>query len=256
VVSAQYPATVGASPVSVGSQTLQAMMSAMSKAMPGRAITSWAMRNGHYIFGIDPRTKERYVTTTFDMDGGTGAVSGFDGHEGPCGMGSLGTVNKGNVEELEMRFPWKYKRWEFLTDSAGDGRWRGGSGMHWEVENQGGEAGIATGSSDGELVNGPGALGGEPTRNNRGLLIRDGEQSVVRGHRLYQLKTGDRIRKLTGGGAAVGNPAERDPEAVLWDVLNEYVSVEKARSVYKVAVDRAARKILWDETRTLRGGSA
>ena len=252
VVSAQYPATVGASPVSVGSQTLQAVMSAMSKAVPERAITSWAMRNGHYIFGTDPRTKERYVTTTFDMDGGTGAVAGFDGHEGPCGMGSLGTVNKGNVEELEMRFPWKYKRWEFVTDSPGDGRWRGGSGMHWEVENLGGEAGIATGSSDGELVNGPGALGGEPTRNNRGFLIREGEQSIVRGHRLYQLKTGDRIRKLTGGGAAVGRAVERDPEAVLRDVIDEYVSVEKARDVYKVAIDKTGRRILWDETRKLR----
>ena len=252
VVSAQYPATVGASPVSVGSQTLQAVMSAMSKAMPERAITSWGMRNGHYIFGTDPRSRERYVTTTFDMDGGTGAVSGFDGHEGPCGMGSLGTVNKGNVEELEMRFPWNYKRWEFVADSGGAGRWRGGSGMHWEVQNEGGEAGVATGSSDGEVVRGPGALGGEPTRNNRSFLIRDGDESVVRGHRLYQLKTGDTLLKLTGGGAGVGKPAERDPQDVLWDVLNEYVSVEKAREIYKVAIDPVARRVLEDETRSLR----
>ena len=252
VVSAQYPATVGASPVSVGSQTLQAVMSAMSKAMPEHAITSWAMRNGHYIFGVDPRSKERYVTTTFDMDGGTGATYGYDGHEGPRGMGSLGTVNKGNVEELEMRFPWRYNRWEYVTDSAGAGRWRGGSGMHWEVKNEGGEAGIATGRSDGEVVRGPGALGGEPTRNNRGYLIREGEESIVQGHRLYQLKPGDIIRKITGGGAAVGNPAERDPEAVLWDVVNQYVSVEKARELYKVAIDPVALTLLEEETRRLR----
>jgi N-methylhydantoinase B len=167
-------------------------------------------------------------------------------------MGSLGTVNKGNVEELEMRFPWKYKRWEFLADSAGTGKWREGTGMHWEVQNEGGEAGIATGSSDGEIVRGPGALGGEPTRNNRGFLIRDDKESVVRGHRLYQLKTGDTILKLTGGGAGVGNPAERDPQAVLWDVLNEYVSVEKARDIFKVAIDPVARRILEEETRRLR----
>lgn len=252
VVSAQYPATVGASPVSVGSQIIQAMMNAMSKAMPERAMGAWGMRQGHYIFGMDPRSKERYVVTTFDMDGGTGAVYGYDGHEGPCGMGSLGTVNKGNVEELEMRFPWRYDRWEFLPDTQGAGKWRGGSGMHWEVKNVGGDAGVATGSSDGEIVRGPGALGGEPTLNSKAFLLREGEQSAIRGHRLYQLKPGDTIVKHTGGGAGVGNPAERDPEDVRWDVLNEYVTVEKARQTYKVAIDPVTCHINKEETRRLR----
>lgn len=254
VVSAQYPATVGASPVSVGSQIIQAMMNAMSKAIPRRAMGAWGMRHGHYIFGMDPRSKERYVVTTFDMDGGTGAVYGYDGHEGPCGMGSLGTVNKGNVEELEMRFPWRYERWEFVADTQGAGQWRGGSGMHWEVKNMGGDAGVATGSSDGEIVRGPGALGGEPTLNSKAYLLRDGEKSIIRGHRLYQLKPGDVIVKHTGGGAGVGNPTERDPREVRWDVLNEYVTVEKARETYKVAIDPVTLQINEDQTRKLRAG--
>jgi N-methylhydantoinase B len=254
VVSAQYPATVGASPVSVGSQIIQAMMNAMSKAVPQRAMGAWGMRHGHYIFGMDPRSKERYVVTTFDMDGGTGAVYGYDGHEGPCGMGSLGTVNKGNVEELEMKFPWRYERWEFVADTQGAGQWRGGSGMHWEVKNMGGEAGVATGSSDGEIVRGPGALGGEPTLNSKAYLLRDGEKSIIRGHRLYQLKPGDVIVKHTGGGAGVGNPTERDPREVRWDVLNEYVTVEKARETYKVAIDPVTLQINEDQTRKLRAG--
>ena len=254
VVSAQYPATVGASPVSVGSQIIQAMMNAMSKAVPQRAMGAWGMRHGHYIFGMDPRSKERYVVTTFDMDGGTGAVYGYDGHEGPCGMGSLGTVNKGNVEELEMKFPWRYERWEFVADTQGAGQWRGGSGMHWEVKNVGGDAGVATGSSDGEIVRGPGALGGEPTLNSKAYLLRDGEKSIIRGHRLYQLKPGDVIVKHTGGGAGVGNPTERDPREVRWDVLNEYVTVEKARETYKVAIDPVTLQIDEDQTRKLRAG--
>ena len=254
VVSAQYPATVGASPVSVGSQIIQAMMNAMSKAIPERAMGAWGMRHGHYIFGMDPRSKERYVVTTFDMDGGTGAVYGYDGHEGPCGMGSLGTVNKGNVEELEMKFPWRYERWEFVPDTQGAGKWRGGSGMHWEVKNMGGDAGVATGSSDGEIVRGPGALGGESTLNSKAFLLRNGEKSLIRGHRLYQLKPGDVIVKDTGGGAGVGDPAERDPRDVRWDVLNEYVTVEKASETYKVAIDPVTFQINEDETRRLRAG--
>jgi len=126
--------------------------------------------------------------------------------------------------------------------------------MHWEVKNMGGDAGVATGSSDGEVVRGPGALGGEPTLNSNAYLLRDGEKSIIRGHRLYQLKPGDVIVKHTGGGAGVGNPIERDPRDVRWDVLNEYVTVEKARATYRVAIDPVTLQIDEDETRTLRAG--
>jgi N-methylhydantoinase B len=229
VVHAQYPATVGASPVSVGHQIIESVVMAMSQAVPERAIGCWGKRYGHYIFGLDPRSGERYVVTTFDMDGGAGAARGFDGYEGATSIGTLGEVNKGNVEEVEMRFPWRTLRWEFAPDTCGAGRWRGASGIHWEVQNVGGEAGIATGSSDGERVRAPGALGGEPTPNSRAILVRGGETSAIRGHRLYQLKAGDIIRKVSGGGAGVGDPAERDPEKVGRDVRNGFISLERAR---------------------------
>jgi N-methylhydantoinase B len=255
VVHAQYPATVGASPVSMGHQIIESVVMAMSRAVPERAIGCWGKRYGHYIFGLDPRTGERYVVTTFDMDGGAGAARGFDGYEGATSIGTLGEVNKGNVEEVEMRFPWRTLRWEFAPDTCGAGRWRGASGIHWEVQNVGGEAGIATGSSDGERVRAPGALGGEPTPNSRAVLIREGEATLIRGHRLYQLKPGDIIRKISGGGAGVGEPAEREPEQVRWDVRNGFISPERAREAYKVVLDPATRAVDEAATRALRGPS-
>ncbi|MBI2991251.1 MAG: hydantoinase B/oxoprolinase family protein, partial [Deltaproteobacteria bacterium] len=258
VLNAQYPATVGASPVSMGHQIIEAVVSAMSSAVPEHAIGCWGKRYGHYIFGHDPRTNEKYVVTTFDMDGGAGAAKGFDGYEGATSIGTLGEVNKGNVEEVEMRFPWRTRRWEMATDTAGAGKWRGASGIHWEVENVGGEAGIATGSSDGEVVRAPGALGGEPTPNSRSYLTRDGKTERIKGHRLYQLKPGDIVLKVTGGGAGVGNPAERDPELVRMDVVKEMLSVEKARESYKVVIDPVTLEVDKEKTAQLRaqGGQA
>ncbi len=253
VVNAQYPATVGASPVSMGHQIIESVVMAMSRAMPERAIGCWGKRYGHYIFGLDPRSGEQYVVTTFDMDGGAGAVRGFDGYEGATSIGALGDVNKGNVEEVEMRFPWRTLRWEFARDTCGAGRWRGASGIHWEVQNVGGEAGIATGSSDGERVRAPGALGGEPTPNSRAVLVRDGETSPIRGHRLYQLKPGDIIRKVTGGGAGVGEPAEREPEKLRCDVRNGFISQERAREAYRVVLDPRTFGVDEAATRALRG---
>ena len=258
VLNAQYPATVGASPVSMGHQIIESVVSAMSKAVPERAIASWGKRYGHYIFGLDPRSNEKYVVTTFDMDGGAGAARGFDGYEGATSIGALGEVNKGNVEEVEMRFPWRTRRWEFAKDTSGAGKWRGASGIHWEVENVGGDAGIATGSSDGEIVRAPGALGGEPTPNSKTTLIRNGEESLLRGHRLYDLKPGDILLKISGGGAGVGNPAEREPEKVRMDVVKEFISVEKAREMYKVVIDPVTLKIDKEKTNLLRaeGGNS
>jgi len=252
VLNAQYPATVGASPVSMGHQIIESVVSAMSQAVPEGAIACWGKRYGHYIFGYDPRTKEQYVVTTFDTDGGAGAVRGFDGYEGATSIGTLGEVNKGNVEEVEMRFPWRTVRWEFAQDTCGAGNWRGASGIHWEVENMGGDAGIATGSSDGEVVRAPGALGGEPTPNSRSFLTRDGKTERIQGHRLYQLKPGDIILKISGGGAGVGNPAERDPELVRMDVVKEFISIEKARETYKVVIDPVTLEIDKEKTRLRR----
>lgn len=255
VVNARYPATVGASPVSMGHQIIESVVMAMSKAVPQRAIACWGKRYGHYIFGQDPRTKKRYIQTTFDADGGAGAVHGYDGYEGGTSIGALGEVNRGNVEEIEIRFPWRTRRWEFAQDSCGAGKWRGASGIHWEVENVGGDAGIATGSSDGERVRAPGALGGEPTPNSRTYLYRGGEKIHFRGHRLYDLKPGDVLLKLSGGGAGVGKPAEREPEKVRMDVVKGFISVEKAAEVYKVAIDPESLEIDREKTALLRSQS-
>ena len=236
----------------MGHQIIESVVSAMSQAVPEHAIACWGKRYGHYIFGDDPRTKEKYVVTTFDADGGAGAVKGFDGYEGATSIGALGEVNKGNVEEVEMRFPWRTVRWELAQDSAGAGKWRGACGIHWEVENVGGDAGIATGSSDGEVVRAPGALGGEPTPNSRSFLTRDAKTERIRGHRLYQLKPRDVLLKITGGGAGVGNPAERDPELVRIDVVKEMVSVEKARETYKVVIDPETVEVDKEKTALLR----
>jgi len=256
VVNATYPATVGGSPVNVGTQVLEATVSALSKAMPDKAIAGWGRRRGHYIAGVDPRTGERYVQTTTDADGGTGAVAGFDGFEGALGMSGLGSINRGSAEEIEIRFPWRTVRWHFVPDMSGAGRWRGGSGMLWEVENVGTDVGAATGSSDGDLTQPPGAEGGDPGPLSR-MYIRRGEEVLpARTHRMIQVKHGEILGKVSGGGGGVGDPAERDPAKVLADVVNEKVTVEAARDVYKVVVDPVARTVDDAATAALRAARA
>ena len=125
--------------------------------------------------------------------------------------------------------------------------------MHWEAINEGSDAGMATGSSDGETVSAPGALGGQPTPFSSTWIKRGEEMIFARCHRMHQLKTGDIVVKYSSGGAGVGNPAERDPEKVKEDVINELISLKAAEEVYKVAIDPTTMEIDRERTRSLRG---
>ncbi len=254
VLNARYPATVGASPVAMGTHTMEAVLLALSKAMPNHAVAPWARHYSHYIFGVDPRTGVQYVQTTFDSDGGAGAMSGYDGFEGAATLATLAEVNRSNTEEVEIRVPWRMLHYEFATDTAGVGKWRGASGVRWEMINEGGDSGMATGSADGEHpgCNPSGVQGGGDGPLNQCHIIHNGEKRVALGHRMHSLKKGDIVAKLAGGGAGVGNPAERDPEKVREDVLNEFFSTEKARDVFKVVFKPGTLQIDREATQALR----
>ena len=79
-----------------------------------------------------------------------------------------------------------------------------------------------------------------------------------------QHEAGDRYEYHYGGGGGWGDPLARDPQQVLDDVLDEYVSVEAARRDYGVvltgdlweltlAIDHEATARLRDEMRAARG---
>ncbi len=252
VLNCRYPATVGASPVSVGSQVMETVMEALSKAVPKRSMASWGKHRGDYVFATDPRTNEPYLRTMFDYDGSAGGVWGFDGYSAVSTLCTLGALNRGTVEEHETRLPWKVLVWEFSTDHMGAGRWRGGPGMYWEAANLGTEGQMVTGSSDGDVIEGFGIHGGHPSPVSRTYLRRYGELIRVKPHRLVDVEHGDVLVKESSGGGGVGYPWERDPVAVREDVRKEFVSLEAAREIYCVALDEDTLEIDDRATQALR----
>jgi len=252
VTNGQYPATVGASPVNVGGQVIESVVEALGKARPDRSIAGWGKHRGDYTFAVDPRTGDRYVRTTFDYDGSAGAVWGHDGMTGPTTLNTLGSVQRGSVEEAEIRFPWRMLKLEARTDFNGAGRWRGGGGIDWRALNEGSDGRMATGSSDGDVIQVKGAQGGRPNPNSRTLILRDGQRIRVKPHRMAEVKKGDIVVKLSAGGAGVGDPFERPVELVALDVRRQMVSIAAARLLYGVVIDPAT--LVPDEaaTRALR----
>ena len=69
-----------------------------------------------------------------------------------------------------------------------------------------------------------------------------------------ELKENDVISYRTCGGGGYGPPEDRDPQDVLWDVRNGKVSPERARQVYRVAIDAGTLTVDLDTTTRFRSG--
>ncbi len=233
-----YPATVGAAPIAVGTQVIEVAAEALSLAVPHNICAAWSRHYGCGMIGIDPRNDERYVFLAHVSDGGSGAIWGYDGwpHVAPWVCG--GEMIRAPVEMIETYYPWRVLKYEMLEDSAGPGKFRGGMGIHWEGINEGGDAILLTGDSDGDVTRGYAIEGGRTPDFFNSLRIQRGNELIpVRAHRRADLKDGDIVIQKTAGGCGVGDPFTRDTDRVLADVRNGFVSIEKARRDYGVVID-------------------
>jgi N-methylhydantoinase B/oxoprolinase/acetone carboxylase alpha subunit len=63
------------------------------------------------------------------------------------------------------------------------------------------------------------------------------------------LKSGDVVSQILNGAGGYGDPLDRDPAAVVRDVIGEYVSIEMASKQYGVVIDPETMSV--DEKATI-----
>ena len=177
-------------------------------------------------------------------------------------MDPLGNCMNMEAETAELMFPVAYEAYDMRQDSAGDGRYRGGVGAHFKVRF------LCDGTLSVETARTregtPGVNGGLRSAPQRlWHLSPDGTKKVVGGVteeqkwlnpllRGHKLAYGDTFWFETTGGGGWGNPLDRTEQEVLDDVLDEYISEQKARSVYGVVIDTAAKTVDVAATQALR----
>ncbi len=189
-----------------------------------------------YLVGTDAASGELFVLAEPNV-GGWGGSSLGDGESALIATTDGDTYNF-PVEVVESRFPVLVERYELDVGARGGaGRHRGGLGVVREYRLHGARDTYGYGSIGGWQRRPWGLAGGREGTNNfleyerAGGIARHGRVSRV------ELEDGDLIRSVTGTGGGFGDPRERDPQRVLDDVLDGYISVEQANAEYGLAID-------------------
>ncbi len=166
---------------------------------------------------------------TLFQSGGSGA---WDGRDGRSSSGFPSAVASVPTEVLELAAPLIQRERALRTDSGGAGRWRGGLGQTSVMSQRGDGPWRVSALADRTTVPAPGADGGHD--GAAGAVSVDGEPLPTK--RLMSLRPDARVRLDLPGGGGVGAPSDRDPQAVLRDVVDGYVSLDAAKSIYGVTI--------------------
>ena len=206
---------------------------------------------GDGFFGTDPNTR-RYWGTITPIAIGQGADLFSDGENFLTHHSCAGGQNIPS-EVLESTFPLFVEKLEFVQDSGGAGRHRGGLGSSLQLR----LLAPATFYSFIEKGKTPhwGFDGGKAGLRNYALIkSKDkGEFEILKTCGVH-LAEGDGVVVTAGGGGGYGDPLDRDTEAVRQDVMDGYISFEHARLDYGVVINPETFEIDMKATQKLRGG--
>lgn len=234
LVNPTSPAACGARGIT-GFRMIDCLLGALAKAVPERVNADSAGGSSLPTFsGWHGGAQFVFSETLMGNSGGSHA---FDGQEGICHLGA----NQSNVpvEIIELDNPIRVERYEAVMDSGGAGCHRGGLAIRRDYRILCDNVFVAIRSD--KRSHPPHGLNGGQSGQPTMTVINPGtadEQIVpVLTTAPIFLRGGDLFSHQMAGAGGYGNPLERDPMAVLGDVLSERVSAEQAREVYGVVVD-------------------
>jgi N-methylhydantoinase B len=255
----EFPHSASVATTNLLNRLINSVQSALAAMGDGHGLAegAGAMGVGFAVFsGHDSRSGSPYVNQmVIGNNGGPGSAKA-DGWITYAMPDCAKTVYIDSVEVLEQRYPLRIRSLRLQTDSGGAGAFRGGPASE-----------IVYGPVADPMqsfyfadfaVNPPqGVLGGGPGTAARAAKIEaDGTESPRDAIGDVELAPGEWVLGVESGGGGFGSPLDRDPERVLTDVLEGWVSAEHAHETYGVVLGGKAEDeslvVNWDETERRR----
>jgi N-methylhydantoinase B len=159
-----------------------------------------------------------------------------------------GSMMRDSTEVLELLRPIRVWTDRIVPDTEGAGRFRGAPSLYIEYGPVDTELEVLY-AADGTVNPALGVRGGQSGALCRPAMRKaDGEVVELDAWARVVLAPGETIISISSGGGGYGPPHERALERVLADLSDGWVSAERAREVYGVALDESGKL---DEEATL-----
>jgi len=209
------------------------LFGALAMMLPNRVFA--ASDGGNTCVSIGGYTAERKPFIFVDFTCGSwGGRPWADGVQGNSNM--FANMACQSVEVIEAENPLQVRAFEFITDRAGAGTYRGGVPYRRDYRMLEEEAVLQV-RSDRRRVRPYGLYGGHAGKPSNNVLNPNRKSCVLDSKLIMTMYRDDVFRHEWPGGGGWGDPLTRDPLAVLDDVRNEFVSEQAARDEYGVVVD-------------------
>ena len=219
---------------------------ALAKMLPDKVgAASDGGNTGITVGGYDDDRKP-FIFVDFAC-GSWGGRPWADGVQGNSNM--FANMASQSIELIEAENPLQVLSYELIPDRAGIGEYRGGVPYRRDYRFLEKEAVLQV-RSDRRRIRPYGLYGGRPGKPSCNILNPDRNAQVLDSKLTMTLCQGDVFRHELPGGGGWGDPLKRDPQKVLKDVRNEFVSLERAATDYGVVINDATWQI--DEAATTR----
>jgi N-methylhydantoinase B len=224
------PAAAGARAIN-NHRLTEVVLGALAQVAPDKVIAACSQM-AHPIFsGIDPRTNRRFVSYDLII-GGWGARATKDGCEALTIPANARNIP---IEVEESDYPLMFEKFEFIADSGGAGRNRGGCAIRRDIRI------LADGVQFGNLTDrqkfAPFGLFEGRSGDKASTILNPGPGEEEFGAKEVRvLRRGDLLSFRLAGGGGYGNPLDREPERVAKDVIGGYVSIDGAAHFYGVVI--------------------
>ncbi|WP_051793184.1 hydantoinase B/oxoprolinase family protein [Amycolatopsis jejuensis] len=239
------PAPVGVR-FATGLRALETLLGALSQACEGtggaQAVAGVIPAAEAGIGGVmamsvfDEETGERIVNVVSPLGGGSGARPGKDAVDG---VGILaGFTRNIPAEVIETELPVVLRHYRLADEAPAAGEFRGGLGRDMCVEAIVPDSVLTARGWERNVFRPWGRRGGAPGSLSR-IIVDEGtgRERHLGKIDVLRLQPGETVRMISAGGGGFGEPLQRAPEAVLADVLNEYIDAGHAEQVYGVLID-------------------
>ena len=208
-----------------------ALTKALSQVVPDRITASYyAMSNVYILAGDSGNDGRGWILFDIEVGGGGGRHS-KDGLD--CYSQGIHNLANTPIEMVETTYPLRFRRYEFLPDSCGPGKHRGGLGVRRDIEFLDENGSLNTQFDKFKIA--PFGLfeGGDGATGRLVLNPDDPNEKHLRSKTIdLKLKKGDVISIWTQGGGGYGPAAERDPDAIGRDIREGKITPAHARDTY------------------------